>query len=201
MSPAVRVSGSLTVGDDRWPVLKLPSSPGPGCSSRPTRAPSCSRAGGVRRGSVSGASGFDLCGGLGRRGRSWRLSQRGEPGGHGRLGAGQSPAHGLTWKHTGDEPAGLGFQGSILTYDLPRLDHAAAGGHHGVPDLLPSLAVLHRAAEDTAKPAFTCRRRRKTGVGFLSANPFRSPSPSPPPRPPAWIHPGAQRAARSARPL
>lgn len=32
---------------------------------------------------------------------------------------------------------------TLLTYDLPRLDHAATGGDHGVPDLLPSLAVLH----------------------------------------------------------
>lgn len=36
----------------------------------------------------------------------------------------------------------------ILTDDLPRLHHAAAGGHHGVADLLPSLAVLHRAARE-----------------------------------------------------
>lgn len=45
-------------------------------------------------------SGFDLRGGLGTRrvGYSCRLGQRGEPGGHGRLGAGQRSANGLTWE-------------------------------------------------------------------------------------------------------
>lgn len=40
---------------------------------------------------------------------------------------------------------------SFLTDDLPRLDHAAAGGDHGVSDLLPSLAVLHRAGDEGEK--------------------------------------------------
>lgn len=47
------------------------------------------------------SSGFHLCGRFGTgggRGPDRGLGQRGEPGGHGRLGAGQSSAHGLTWE-------------------------------------------------------------------------------------------------------
>lgn len=53
-----------------------------------------------RTGGPPGAgSGFHLCGWFGTgggRGPDRGLGQRGEPGGHGRLGAGQSSAHGLT---------------------------------------------------------------------------------------------------------
>lgn len=66
-----------------------------------------------------------FCGGVWLVGDGGRRGQSGEPGRHGRLGAGQSS-----------------FQ--RLADGFPRLHHAAAGRHHGVPDLLPALAVLHR---------------------------------------------------------
>lgn len=71
----------------------------------------------------------------------------------------------------------------MLTDDLPRLDHAAAGGDHGVSDLLASLAVLHRAAEDrrqtsSASPpglgeAGSCERTSKP-VDFMTPPPQTS---------------------------
>lgn len=51
---------------------------------------------------LSEVSGFGVRGGLGRRGHTCRLSQRGKPRRHGRLGAGQSSAHRLTWNKQGE---------------------------------------------------------------------------------------------------
>lgn len=52
----------------------------------------------------------------------------------------------LFFKHMARAPLIWVYFGGLLTHNLPGLNHTATGGHHGVSDLLPSFAVLHRAA-------------------------------------------------------
>lgn len=59
----------------------------------------------------------------------------------------------------------------FLTHYFPRLHHIAAGGDHGVSNLLPSLAVLHRAAVDMKEKGKETQKVHKPCMRALRSPP------------------------------